>query len=430
MVSSMSRTAFPLLAFTLVYPTMCCRVFAGEELYRTAAESNVNQRYTIESIAVAGVQVDEAKLPSRLRQRMIALVGKRCDVAVLQDLAGDLRRELHLREVNHHLIKGSQPDRVRVDFEVVKKPVDISVPKFLYQSQQGFTGEVNATTHVGQNSFTLGAVSNGDDLTERFTGIVARYENTRLIFDRLRLGIDFEDYHEQWNSATRSAVASDSGQPFDLYRARRNIAPRITFAVARPISVSIGTSFEQTKSEDATVCDRSANAFTAEVHYGRKIEGDTVQQLVDGKYDLRVGSRSLGSDYSYSRHMFSLRYEIKSGRQTASDELTGGALSGDAPMFERFVLGSSSTLRGWDRYAIDPLGGDHMIHNSLTYGYQFGERTAEVFYDSGAAWNFGRSAELRHSIGVGYRQGVFVMTMAFPVIQGKIEPVFMAGMNY
>ena len=430
MASAMSRTALPLLVLAF-----SCRVFAGEELYRAVAESNINQRYTIESIAIAGVQVDEAKLPSSLRQRMNALIGKHCDVAVLQDLAADLRRELHLREVNHHLLRGSQPDRVRVDFSVVKKPVDIAVPKFLYNSEQGFTGEVSATTQVGQNTFMLGAVSNGDDLTERFTGIVARYDTRLLGSDRVRFGVGFEDYHEEWNSATRTAAEATPSQTapsqtFDLYRARRDIAPSLIFTVARPLTVSVGTSFEQTKSENPVIGDRSANAFTAEVHYGRKIEGDTVQQTIDGKYDLRSGSRSLGSDYSYSRHMVTFRYEIASGRQTASDELTAGAISGDAPMFERFVLGSSSTLRGWDRYAIDPLGGDHMIHNSLTYGYRFGERTAEIFYDSGALWNYGRSAELRHSVGVGYRQGVFVMTMAFPVIQGRIEPVFMAGMNY
>ena len=174
MASAMSRTALPLLVLTF-----SCRLFAGEELYRAAAESNINQRYTIESIAIAGVQVDEAKLPSSLRQRMNALIGKHCDVAALQDLAADLRRELHLREVNHHLLRGSSPDRVRVDFSVVKKPVDIAVPKFLYNSQLGFTGEVNATTEVGRNTLMLGTVSNGDDLTERFTGIVARW-NTAL----------------------------------------------------------------------------------------------------------------------------------------------------------------------------------------------------------------------------------------------------------
>jgi outer membrane protein assembly factor BamA len=99
-------------------------------------------------------------------------------------------------------------------------------------------------------------------------------------------------------------------------------------------------------------------------------------------------------------------------------------------MFERFVLGSSETLRGWDRYVIDPLGGTRVVHNSITYGYQIREGTAEVFYDAGALWEPMREAKLRHSVGVAWRQGIFVLTMALPVVEGHIAPVFMAGMNY
>jgi hypothetical protein len=272
-------------------------------------------------------------------------------------------------------------------------------------------------------------VSNGDNLAERFTGIVARYEDEKVGADWVRFGIGFEDYHEQWNAATREAI--EPGSDLLLYRSRTNIAPEFTFAVARPLTISIGASFEHMDPEDRTEAARQANAITGEVHYGHKIEGDVFQQTLDGKYNFRAGARGLGSDYTYSRHMVSFRYEIKSGRQTASDEFMAGSVAGQAPFFERFVLGSDSTLRGWDRYAIDPIGGDRMVHNSMTYGYQLGEqRTAEAFYDCGALWNTGRAATLRHSLGVSYRQGVFVLTAAFPVIDGRIAPIFMAGMNY
>jgi hypothetical protein len=71
-----------------------------------------------------------------------------------------------------------------------------------------------------------------------------------------------------------------------------------------------------------------------------------------------------------------------------------------------------------------------VVHNSVTYGYQFGEGTGEVFYDAGALWDATRQARIRHSLGLSYRQGIFVLTMAFPVVEGKVAPVFMAGMNY
>ncbi|MES1257296.1 MAG: BamA/TamA family outer membrane protein [Acidobacteriota bacterium] len=406
---------------------------AGQALFRAASEANVNQRYTIESVSIGGVQVERAKLPSSLRQRLVSMVGARCDMAAIGEIASDLRKELHLRSVNEHLSRGSQPDQIRVNFEVVKRDVafEISVPKFLYHSQQGFTGEVQASTRVGQNTFTLGAVSNGDDLTERFTGLVARYQDAKVFTDKVRFGIGFEDFHEQWNDSTRNAMATaptDSG--LDIYRTRRNIAPELTFAPAKSVTISAGVSFEQMQLETPGAAQRSANAITADVHYSHAVEGD-LQQTLDGKYSLRIGTRGLGSDYSYSRHMVSMRYQVKSGRHIAADEVMGGTITGDAPFFERFVLGSSSTLRGWDRYAMSPLGGTRAVHNSLSYGYQFGEGTAEVFYDSGALWNRDRgTGGVRHSLGVGYRQGIFVLTMAFPVVEGRVSPVFMAGMNY
>lgn len=401
---------------------------ADQELFRAASETNVNQRYTIETITIAGVRFDEAKIPSHLRRRIFAMVGARCDFEALDALAADLRKEMHLREVSRRLSRGSRPDQVQVDFEVVRKTIDISVPKFLFHSRQGFTGEAIASARAGQtNTFSAGVVSNGDDLAERFTGIIARYELSKVGSDRVGFDLGFEDYHEKWNPETVNAIPP--GSNLYLYRSRLNVAPALTFALARPLTVSLGTSFERMESENRTDPAREANALTGEVRYRRRIEGDEFQQTFDGRYDFRAGLRSLGSDYGYSRHMFAFRYEIKAGRQTASDEMIGGSVAGQAPFFERFVLGSDSTLRGWDRYAIDPIGGDRMIHNSLTYGYQLSDCTLEAFYDSGALWNSGRAAQLRHSLGMGYRKGIFVLTMAFPV-EGRIAPVFMAGMNY
>lgn len=398
-----------------------------QELFRAAAESNVNQRYTVESISIGGVRYDEAKISSHLRRRIVALIGSRCDTAALEGLAADLRRELHLRAVNQHLLKGSEPDRVRVNFEIERKQVEVSVPRFLFHSRQGITGEVDASTRFGQNTVTLAAVSNGDNLVERFTGIAGRYEDNKVGTDKVRFGVAFEDYHEVWNQTTRDAVTPASG--LSLYRARAGVSPEFTFALVRPLTLSLGVSYEFLDPENRAEPNRLAGALAGELRYGHRIEADAAQS-VEAKYNFRAGTRSLGSDYSYSRHMVSFRYEIKSGRQTASDELAAGAVAGQAPMFERFVLGSDSTLRGWDRYAIDPVGGNRMVHNSLTYGYQLGERTAEIFYDSGALWNAGREARVRHSVGVSFRQGIFVLTTAFPVVEGHITPVFMAGMNY
>jgi hypothetical protein len=421
------------LIFTAAIPPA---LSAGQAFVREAAEANVNQRYTIESVAIGGVPVDRAKLPVTLRSRLLGMVGARCDMATIGDLASALRKELHFRSVSEHLSRGSRPDQIRVNFEVVKRDLalDVSVPKFLYHSSQGWTGEVDASARARQNTFTLGAVSNGDDLTERFTGMVARYQSAKVFTEKLRFALNFEDFHEQWSSSTRRAILTAPESNLDLYRSRRNVAPELTFAPVRNFSISAGMSFEQMEPETGASGPHSANAVTGEVRYGRAFEGEAGQRI-DGRYAVRVGTRGLGSDFQYSRHAASLRYELKSGRQIATDEFMAGGLSGNAPMFGNFVLGTSSTLRGWDRNLINPLGGNRVVHNSLSYGYQVGEGTAEVFYDCGALWTPGKAAlrnsgGARHSLGVGYRQGNFVLTLAFPVVEGRVSPVFMAGMNY
>ncbi len=426
-------------------------VRADQSLVRAMAETNINQQYLVESVSIAGVEVDrfhDSKLSPNLRRRMVALVGAPCDMSAIGDLAGKLRSTLHLQDVRQRLTRGSSPDRVRVDFEVVKKDYafDLSVPRFLYDSSQGWTAEVNASTRFREHSVSVGLGSNGDDLTERFTGFSTRYEDSHIFSDRIRFAIGVEGYHEVWNPSTVRAIAaysprnginasaSGASNEFSLYRTRRNVAPTLTFAISRDLSVSVGTSFESMEMETPPVAgnerSNSANAMTAEVNFGRTTEGSDSLQRLDGKYGIRVATRQLGSDYVYSRHSLSVRYEWRSGRHLVVDRLTGGMISGQAPLFERFVLGNSSTLQGWDHYSLDPLGGNRMAHNAISYGYQLQEGTPEVFYDAGIVGNGDRLGTVKHSLGVGFRQGIFNVAMAFPLCQGRFAAVFMAGMNY
>jgi outer membrane protein assembly factor BamA len=128
-----------------------------------------------------------------------------------------------------------------------------------------------------------------------------------------------------------------------------------------------------------------------------------------------------------------VRYILVHDNQSIEVALMGGLIYGRAPLFERFVLGDDTTLRGWDKYDIDPLGGNRMIHGSVTYGY----RILRVFYDTGAVWEQGTAPEVRHSAGVGissglglFPKGAVLLAVAFPIRQGRAEPVFIAGMNF
>jgi hypothetical protein len=421
----------PVFLLCLLLSTAASLV-AGQGFMRQVADANVNQQYMIESISVGGVALDQlatTKLPTTLRDRLRALIGQKCNIAALEDLSSEIRRELHFRAVTERLLKGSAPDQVKVDFELVRGDAsfDVTVPKLIYTSDQKVTGEVDTNIGFRQNKLSVGAVSNGDDLIERFTGLTARFDSAPLGTDRLHAGVVFEDYHDEWNAATQLAA---NGAGLDLYRSRWNVAPQLTFAPAGQMTVSVGASFEQMGFGSEGIGSQSANAATLDVHYGRKIEGETVQQCIEGKYSLRLATRALGSTYAYARHMISFKYEARSGRNTASDEVIAGAIVGDAPLFDRFVLGNSSTLRGWNRFDIDPLGGNRVVHNDFTYGYRIGEGTIEAIYDTGAIWQSDRQAILRHAFGFGYKQGIFVLTTAFPIREGRMEPVFMAGMNY
>jgi outer membrane protein assembly factor BamA len=106
-----------------------------------------------------------------------------------------------------------------------------------------------------------------------------------------------------------------------------------------------------------------------------------------------------------------------------------GGLNGSAPLFERFVLGNASTLRGWNKFDLDPLGGDRAVHGSIDYRYRF----ITVFYDTGVLWNGSVSTGEKHGAGIGFRsegkEGILV-AVAFPLRSGHVDPVFIAGFNF
>jgi hypothetical protein len=90
------------------------------------------------------------------------------------------------------------------------------------------------------------------------------------------------------------------------------------------------------------------------------------------------------------------RYEVRQGRATVLAATAAGALTGRAPLFERFTLGDTATLRGWNRYDIAPIGGARMIHQTIELRYA----PAALFLDAGSVWESGAKAKARYSTGV------------------------------
>jgi hypothetical protein len=393
------------------------------------AEANVNTRYTVETVSVSGEgwstapAVDrDPKLSSGLRKEIASLIGEKLNPARLDDLAKRLRKELRARSVEHHVLRGKSPEYVQVVFSVEVPPTrfDASVPKFLYQAKQGWSGALEGTATVHNNGFTAGLVSDGDELVERFTGEVARYESQPVLGSRARLNFEFASYHELWNGATVASAGADQ-----LYRTRQEFQPVLSVRVARPLELSFGASFESLGQQTPGASPLAANSLVAGARYSRQFEG-TSDQAVEADYDLRAGTRAIASDFAYTRHRWELRYRLSHGKHELVDDSWGGVILGTAPLFDRFVLGNSTSLRGWNKFDLDPLGGNRVVHNTVEYHYG----VFQIFCDSGAVWDGGQPAVAHSSVGVGLRQGVFSLAMAFPLHEGRMDPVFMVGMNY
>jgi hypothetical protein len=66
-----------------------------------------------------------------------------------------------------------------------------------------------------------------------------------------------------------------------------------------------------------------------------------------------------------------------------------------------------------------------MAHNSVEYRY----RAFQIFYDAGAVWTRGQNPALKHSAGAGVHIGDLALLVAFPIRNGRVDPVFIAGLN-
>jgi outer membrane protein assembly factor BamA len=403
----------------------------------SAADLNVNSRYTIESINF--VDHRDYKLSTSALEEIRHLVGAKVSTEALDRLAQRIRGELRAHEVTFRLARGEQPQSVRVLIHVDKAAgsLDASVPKLGYNSQLGFTGVGELTTTAGSNVLTLRMLRDSDSLIERYSGVQAKFERPVSANARVRLGFEFDAYQDQYAPSTLTALDGAS-QPSSLgagaYGSRLNYEPSATFVLAAPLTLTLGLGFEQLNHLPSAARSESANAVINTLRYHQRWSdsGDTTQQL-DAGYSLRAATKLLGTDLAYTRHVANVRYAYSRGSQSVEVTVIAGAIYGQAPLFERFALGDSAMLRGWNKYDLDPLGGNRLAYGSVTYGYHI----MRVFYDAGSVWDQGRSPEAKQSVGVGvssglgvFEKGAFLLAVAFPIREGHITPVLIAGMNF
>jgi outer membrane protein assembly factor BamA len=170
-----------------------------------------------------------------------------------------------------------------------------------------------------------------------------------------------------------------------------------------------------------------ANAAVGTVGFDRTWDvGSKETHEVEATVALRAASETLESDFDYTRYIAQGAYRYRWGRQTVLVNGMVGSLYRDAPLFERFALGDSQTLRGWDKYDIAPAGGDRMFYVSAEYRYS----GLAFFLDSGSVWDHGTDKRVRVSAGLGYHPGPFFMTVGFPLNTDNTTAVFTTGVRF
>jgi len=102
-----------------------------------------------------------------------------------------------------------------------------------------------------------------------------------------------------------------------------------------------------------------------------------------------------------------------------------GAITGHAPLFERFTLGDSTTLRGWDKYAIAPAGGDRVIYSSIEYRYT----GLALFLDVGSVWDENTESKVRVSTGFGFHAGPAFFVVGFPLNTDNLSAIVTMGLR-
>jgi outer membrane protein assembly factor BamA len=170
-----------------------------------------------------------------------------------------------------------------------------------------------------------------------------------------------------------------------------------------------------------------ANATAASLDYDRAWKnGDSdLAHSTAGGFFVRIGTRQLESDHVYQRYLGQGAYRLAFGRHHIQVAGMAGRINGQAPMFERFTLGDSTTLRGWDKYAIAPAGGDRVAYSSVEYRYT----GLALFLDTGSVWNANTERRVRVSTGFGLHYGPAFVVVGFPLNTDNLTAVVTLGLR-
>jgi hypothetical protein len=394
-------------------------------------QANVNTRYVVEDVQIRGVS-DSAITPE-MRADLQALVGRTLDAELAERLETRLASVFTDYSVERRTGRGSQPGHIRVVFQLTRteqsrwlrfEPMDANA---VYHSDQGWGGKLPLTASGGDFQVVPHfAFDVGDDLIEEYSGFGVRVESRRLGTERLGVAFDWSTFDQTWRDATLAALPANPQVPAP-YRNRMTVTPVVKFAVTPRLSVGGGVSIAELDALDESSSDsQMANAAIGTVRFHQRWNRtSSAQHDLEAAFTVRAGTDALESDLVYERYLGQADYAIRWHKHGLFASSLFGGVTGEAPLFERFSLGDSRTLRGWDKYDIAPAGGDRMFHASLEYRY----RMLALFVDSGSVWDTGADKKVRFSTGFGFTPGPVFVMVGFPLNTDEFRAVFTMGVR-
>jgi hypothetical protein len=397
--------------------------------------SNINARYTIEAVEIAGIP--ESKVSQALRDDLHALAGQRFDPDQADRLEERLEAELPNFEVRRRIARGTQSGQIRLIFDVseVEPPPPIpftpSRSKLVYHSDMGWSGLLDIPMGGRHHRVTLGfAFDNDDDLIEEYSGYGLRFESRKVGTERVGVRLDFSSFRQSWREITLTEVESDPHIP-DAYRTRITLEPAATFAITQHVRVTAGVSFSELESLSRAPESQMASAVVAAIGYTsgsdpRTNKGSKPRSTYEASYELRSATPALDSDLDYRRHFARAHYQYLHRNSGIVAGFFLGRINGRAPLFERFSLGDSSTLRGWNRFDVAPAGGDRVFHHSLEFRYH----GLAFFMDGGSVWDEGTENRIRFSTGVGFHHDNVFVTVGVPLNADEAGARFLMGVRF
>ena len=419
---------------TVQEPDGSARVtFVAARIREPGRDTDINSKYIVSHVELRGMA--ERDLSPDLQKDLQALADKPFDSDAADQIATRLRSEFPGYQVERRMSRGGQRGRVTVIF-ILRVPEWARLLRFepfdgnaLFHSDQGW-GAVLPLVASSDDLLISPVIAwdNADTLIEEYSGFALRFESRRLGSERVGMFFEWATFDQEWRDATLAALPFNPQVPA-LYRNRMSVTPLLKFAFTPQVTIAGGVGITELDPliEDVPLPSQMANVAIGSVRYKQQWgESSKPAHEAGATFTVRAATTGLESDFTYERYLGEADYRFRRGKHSVLLSGMAGGISGAAPLFERFSLGDTRTLRGWDKYDISPVGGDRMFHTSAEYRIH----AVSLFLDAGAVWDTGTQKKVRFSTGASFSPGPVFFTLGFPINTDEFRAVFAMGFRF